>query len=84
MPLSIKNPEADDLARELARATGESITDAVIGALREKLGKVRGARGPVRLSDELRMIRERCSGYSVLDDRPPDEILGYGEAGLPD
>ncbi|HUP19366.1 MAG TPA: type II toxin-antitoxin system VapB family antitoxin [Gemmatimonadota bacterium] len=84
MPLSIKNPEADELARELARETGESITDAVIGALRERLRKVRGARGPARLSDELRVIRERCATYPVLDDRPADEILGYGEAGVPD
>lgn len=84
MPLSIKNPEADDLARELARATGESITDAVIGALRERLARIRGARGPISLSDELRVIRERCSSYPVLDDRSPDEILGYGETGVPD
>ena len=84
MPLSIKNPEADDLARELARETGESITEAVIVSLRERLRKIRGARGPVRLADELRTIRERCSTYPVLDDRPPDEILGYGETGLPD
>ncbi len=37
MPLSIKSQEADRLARELARATGESITDAVAASLGEPL-----------------------------------------------
>lgn len=30
MPLSIKDPEADRLAREVARRTGETITRAVV------------------------------------------------------
>ena len=37
MTLNIRNPEADDLARELARIDGTSITDAVIAALREAI-----------------------------------------------
>ena len=36
-----------------------------------------------RLSAELREIRERCAALPVLDDRPPDELLGYDEMGLP-
>ena len=35
MALHIRNPEADRLARELARIDRTSITDAVIVALRE-------------------------------------------------
>ena len=35
MPLHISNPEADRLARELARLKGETITEAVVKALRE-------------------------------------------------
>ena len=34
--LNIKHPEADRLARALAQQTGETITDVVIEALREK------------------------------------------------
>jgi hypothetical protein len=34
MPLSIKDPDADRLARALARHTGETLTEAVIKALR--------------------------------------------------
>lgn|GEM_PF-4962947 len=37
MALSIKNPEVERLARELAAKTGESITDAVLLSLRERL-----------------------------------------------
>lgn len=37
MTLNIRNPEADELARELARLDDTSITDAVITALRETI-----------------------------------------------
>ena len=37
MPLSIKDPDADRLARALARRTGETLSEAVITALRERL-----------------------------------------------
>lgn len=83
MALSIKNPEADRLARELADVTGESLTEAVIRSLRERLRRVRGRSAPVSVADELRMIRERCAALPVLDDREPDDILGYDERGLP-
>ena len=39
MPLSIKNPDADRLARALAQRTGETLTEAVIKALRERLDR---------------------------------------------
>jgi antitoxin VapB len=83
MALSIKHPEADRLARELARKTGESLTDAVINALRERLRREQGrTRGP-RLRDEIRAIRQRCAALPVLDDRDADTILGYDEHGVP-
>ena len=37
MTLNIRNPEADRLARDLARIDNTSITDAVIVALRETI-----------------------------------------------
>ena len=37
MALSIKSDEADELARELAAGTGETLTEAVVIALREQL-----------------------------------------------
>ena len=35
MAFSIKNPEADRLARRLAEVTGETLTDAVTKSLKE-------------------------------------------------
>jgi antitoxin VapB len=83
MPLSIKHPEADRLARELAARTGESLTEAVMNALRERLDRHPSRKRPLRLRDELRAIRERCAKLPVLDNRTPDQILGYDERGLP-
>jgi antitoxin VapB len=39
MALSIKTDEADQLARALAKLTGENLTDAVTIALRERLAR---------------------------------------------
>lgn len=41
MALSIKTAEADELARSLARLTGESMTEAATAALRERLARER-------------------------------------------
>ena len=38
MALSIKDPEADRLARAVAAKTGETITQAVVTALRQPVG----------------------------------------------
>jgi antitoxin VapB len=83
MPLNIKNPEADRVARELTELTGESITDAVIVAMKERLEreKARGAYATRRA--EIRRVRERYLALPLLDDRPADEVIGYDEEGLP-
>jgi antitoxin VapB len=44
MALSIKTTEADGLARSLARLTGETMTEAVTVALRERLGREQSRR----------------------------------------
>lgn len=83
MALNIKNPEAERLARELAEATGENITQAVTTALREQLIRKTGRKDKAGLRDEIRRIQERFNSRPVLDDRSPDEIIGYDENGLP-
>ena len=45
MALSIKTEEADKLARELSHLTGETMTDAITKAMRERLERVRAERG---------------------------------------
>src|SRR3954451_24032078 len=48
MALSLKDPETDRLAREVARLTGESLTEAVRKALAERLERERLRRGKPR------------------------------------
>jgi antitoxin VapB len=83
MALSIKHPEADRLARELADATGETLTEAIINALRARLKREQGRVRPPRLRDDIRAIRQRCAALPVKDHRSADEILGYDEKGMP-
>ena len=83
MALSIKNPEADRLARELAELTGEGLTEAVIKALEERLRRERGTVYPVPVREQLAVIRERCSSLPVLDKRREDEIIEYDDRGAP-
>ncbi|HEX3970053.1 MAG TPA: type II toxin-antitoxin system VapB family antitoxin [Stellaceae bacterium] len=83
MPLSIKDPETEQLARDLARRTGESITMATKRALEERLRRVSGSRQKDRLLEDLATIRQRCAQLPVLDARQPDAILGYDKDGLP-
>jgi antitoxin VapB len=79
MVLSIKSARADQLARDLAELTGESITDAVVASLEVRLELERRRRRGVRLDD----IVDRFRLLAVLDEREPDQIIGYDEHGLP-
>jgi antitoxin VapB len=81
--LSIKHEDADRLARALARETGESLTEAVVTALRERLERVRRPRRAKRLQAEIRAIQKRVAALPVLDARSAAEILDYDEQGLP-
>ncbi len=83
MALNIRNPEAERLAAELARQTGENKTEAVTKALRDRLARVRRERIRRSLADELEEIAEHCAKLPVLDPRPAEEILGFDEHGLP-
>lgn len=84
MALSIKDPEADRLARALARRTGETLTQAVINALRERLDREeRRLEGVEDVVAEAMSIGRHCAALPVQDPRPPDELLGYDDHGLP-
>lgn len=85
MALNIKNPQVHELARALAEATGESMTEAVGQALQERLDRVR-ARKTQRsgsLADRLDAIALHCASLPVLRDRSADQILGYDDQGMP-
>ncbi len=83
MALSIKSDEADRLARELAAVTGESLTDAVTEALRERLEREQALRAEHDLDRRLDRLVAEVAAMPVLDERSADEIIGYDEHGLP-
>lgn len=83
MALNIRNAEAEKLAAEVARYTGETKTRAVITALQERLARVRRERRGTRLTDELTEIARQCTNLPVRDARAAETILGYGDDGLP-
>ncbi len=82
MAISIKDPETDRLARALAAATGESLTEAIRRALQDRLEREaqRSRRG---IGVEVRRIQERLARLPVIDPRSPEEIAGYDEHGVP-
>ena len=83
MALSIKHDEADRLARDLARLTGESLTEAVLNSLRERLSRKQAEVGHRHMVHDLLEIGRRCSSLPVLDELSEEEILGYDDSGLP-
>jgi len=86
MPLSIKDPEADRLARSLVQWTGETITQAVITALRERLAreqrKTQNEVDVESLVADIMAIGRHFMSLPVHDHRTLEEML-YDEQGLP-
>ncbi|MGH6899675.1 MAG: type II toxin-antitoxin system VapB family antitoxin [Geminicoccaceae bacterium] len=85
MALSIRDAEADRLARELAALTGETMTGAIRVALEQRLEREKRRRDAEkdRRRRAIDAIVEHCASLPILDDRSDDEILGYDEHGLP-
>lgn len=86
MALNIKNAKAEDLARKLAAATGESVTKAVTIAVQERLDRMQrqdAAQSSERAA-RLRRIAQDASGRWVEPYRNTDHgDLLYDESGLP-
>jgi len=81
MTLNIKNPEATRLIRELADATGESMTQALTTAVRERLQRVRSAADLGEVEAIVDELRSRLpAGYL---DQDFDSLLYDDATGLP-
>jgi antitoxin VapB len=80
--LSIKDAETDRLARRLAQLTGESITQAVRTAVEERVKREQRHRSRPSV-EQVMAIARRFASRPVIDNRSPDEIIGYDERGLP-
>lgn len=83
MALSIRNPKAEELAREVAAESWENLTQAIISAPEERLLRLRERRAARNLAAEIGRISKRCGALPDLDDRTPEEILGYDRKGVP-
>ena len=89
MPLNIKNHEVERLVAEVAELTGESKTEAVRQALRERRARLafreiaesRAARIRRLLEEEIWPALPDEAVGKPLSREEEEEILGYGEAG---
>ncbi len=82
MAISIKDPETDRLARVLADATGESITEAIRHALEERIARTTRSKRP-GLGAAIARIQARAAMSPVHDKRKSDAIIGYDAKGVP-
>lgn len=82
MAISIRNPEAERLAREVAARSGENITKAIIHSLEDRLQRLTDQQRTAERTKELHAIAKRCKALPDLDPRPADAILGYDEHGV--
>lgn len=85
MALNIKSREAERLAQDLARLTGETLVDTVTVALRERLERERLVRERHGLADRLMAIGREFPSSLTEEERVLDmDDLLYDEAtGLP-
>ena len=83
MALNIRNRTTEELAAALADLTGETKTQAVTRAVRDRLDKVRRRRAGRDVCAELDEIARHCASLPIVDNREPDAILGYDQHGLP-
>jgi antitoxin VapB len=83
MSLNIKDPEVHQMARELADLTGESMTQAIGIAVKDRLMRIRASKRKKRMSVEEMLAlgkRVRAKIKGPLVDH--GELL-YDERGLP-
>lgn len=81
MSLNIKNEDTHRMAQELAALTGESMTQAVSEAVRERLNRLRRKKGN-NLAQRLLSIGEDCA-KRIKGKKVDHAHLLYGADGLP-
>ena len=78
MAMSIENPETERLALQVAQETGEPVELAIQRSLQKRLEQLPQRRRAGLVKEKLEEILRRVDALPPLDDRPEDEILGYG------
>ena len=83
MSLNIKSEETHRLVRELADLTGESMTEAVTVAVRERLKKVRHERDHGLIERVRAIVRDTAPRFKEPYRSTPHGDWLYDERGLP-
>jgi len=82
MTVLIRDEEADRMIRQLAERTGDTITDAVKGAVSEKLARTPLSEAEIReRRAKLQAILAKFDAMPTVDHRSADEIIGYNDKG---
>ncbi|HKW57816.1 MAG TPA: type II toxin-antitoxin system VapB family antitoxin [Candidatus Acidoferrum sp.] len=83
MALNIKDERTDQLAREVAKRAGETLTVAIRTSLEERLRRLSGRQSASTRKEKLYEILQRVDSLPRVGDLTEDEILGYDENGIP-
>lgn len=81
MALNIKSPETERDVRQLAELMGESLTEAVHKAVRERLERLSSEEGALKAARwaKAEEIIRRIQALPLINDLTEDEISGYDE-----
>jgi antitoxin VapB len=83
MTMTIKSARVQQLVRETATLTHESLTETVGKAVEERLIRLRGRRTAPSKLDAIMAISKRCAALPDIDMRTADDILDYDGQGAP-
>jgi antitoxin VapB len=83
MALNIKNSRTEALAQQLARETGESLTQAVTTALADRLAALQRRKRATGSAAAVARIQAAVAAMPDRDTRSAEDILGYDAHGLP-
>jgi antitoxin VapB len=82
MGVSIKSAEAERKLRRVSRLLGKSMTATVIELADGKLKELDSKKDRERIHRAVDRIVRRVKARPVLDERTPDEIIGYNKDGV--
>lgn len=83
MALNIANHKVEEKAIHASRILGVNKTAAVEAALDYYLERHRTGQEPDTGHQEVSRLLDELAELPILDNRNPDEIIGYNDEGLP-
>ena len=81
MALTISHDETERLALELARETGEPVSQVILEALQHRAHQLRERRTRALTLTRIQAAARRCAALPDRDTLPADQTLGDGPDG---